>query len=58
MIIVPHEELKSKQEEELKPTLTLEEICSWAKDKLAPYKVSTILSLDSLRFFIFNEHID
>lgn len=38
-IIVPPEENKRKQELELKPALTLEEICSWAKDKLAPYKV-------------------
>ncbi|CAO2815421.1 unnamed protein product [Amaranthus hypochondriacus] len=44
-IIVPHEEFKSKQQEELKPTLTLEEICSWAKDKLAPYKLPTRLYL-------------
>ncbi|KAL2928453.1 Malonate--CoA ligase [Bienertia sinuspersici] len=35
-IIVPHEEIKIKQQEELKPALTLEELCSSAKDKLAP----------------------
>ncbi|XP_057248040.1 probable CoA ligase CCL8 isoform X2 [Beta vulgaris subsp. vulgaris] len=44
-IIVPPEENKRKQELELKPALTLEEICSWAKDKLAPYKLPTQLHL-------------
>ncbi|KAL2928438.1 Malonate--CoA ligase [Bienertia sinuspersici] len=48
-IIVPHEEVKIKQQEELKPALTLEELCSSAKDKLAPYKLPTQLYLwDSL----------
>lgn len=44
-IIVPSEEIKRKQQEELKPALTLEELCSWAKDKLAPYKLPTKLYL-------------
>ncbi|KAJ4824003.1 hypothetical protein Tsubulata_033100 [Turnera subulata] len=48
-IIVPDEEAKRKQKEELKPVMTLEELCKWAKDKLAPYKLPTRLFLwDSL----------
>ncbi|GAV64455.1 AMP-binding domain-containing protein [Cephalotus follicularis] len=48
-IIVPEEEAKKKQEEESKPILSLEELCTWAKDKLAPYKLPTRLFLwDSL----------
>lgn len=38
-IIVPDAETKQKRDEELKPALTLEELSSWAKDRLAPYKV-------------------
>lgn len=38
-IIVPEEEAKKKQAEESKPVMSLEELCAWAKDKLAPYKV-------------------
>lgn len=43
-IIVPGEEAKKKSEKESRPVLTLEELCSWAESKLAPYKVKqTIL---------------
>jgi acyl-CoA synthetase (AMP-forming)/AMP-acid ligase II len=38
-IIVPEEAAKRKQEESSKPAISLEELCEWAKDKLAPYKV-------------------
>ncbi|KAL9247342.1 hypothetical protein vseg_020783 [Gypsophila vaccaria] len=44
-IIVPQEEIKKKREEESKPALTLEELSSWAKEKLAPYKLPTKLYL-------------
>jgi len=38
-IIVPREDVKKKAEQESKPVLTLEELSSWAKERLAPYKV-------------------
>ena len=38
-IIVPAAEAKKKREEESSPAISLVELCSWAKDKLAPYKV-------------------
>jgi len=38
-IIVPEAGVKRKRDEESKPTLTLEELSIWAKDKIAPYKV-------------------
>lgn len=38
-IIVPKADAKVKQEEDLKPVISLEELRSWAKEKLAPYKV-------------------
>lgn len=38
-IIVPEEGKKREREEDSKPAITLEELCEWAKDKLAPYKV-------------------
>ncbi|KAG8379973.1 hypothetical protein BUALT_Bualt07G0145200 [Buddleja alternifolia] len=44
-IIVPDSEIKRKQEEELKPALTLQELTVWAKEKLAPYKIPTRLLL-------------
>ncbi|KNA22452.1 hypothetical protein SOVF_033320 [Spinacia oleracea] len=44
-IIVPSDEIKKKQQKELKPALTLEELCSWAKEKLAPYKLPTKLHI-------------
>uniref|UniRef100_A0A5B6ZW29 4-coumarate--CoA ligase n=2 Tax=Davidia involucrata TaxID=16924 RepID=A0A5B6ZW29_DAVIN len=48
-IIVPEAETERKREEELKPALSLEELCAWAKEKLAPYKLPTRLILwDSL----------
>ncbi|KAI5651271.1 hypothetical protein M9H77_37276 [Catharanthus roseus] len=48
-IVVPDSELKRKQAEELKPALSLEELCTWAKEKLAPYKLPSLLLLwDSL----------
>ncbi|KAK3219867.1 hypothetical protein Dsin_013837 [Dipteronia sinensis] len=48
-IIVPEEEAKKKQAEQSKPVMSLEELCSWAKDKLAPYKLPTRLFIwDSL----------
>ncbi|KAG2729036.1 hypothetical protein I3843_01G227100 [Carya illinoinensis] len=48
-IIVPNADVKRKREEDLEPAITLEELCSWAKEKLAPYKLPTRLFLwDSL----------
>lgn len=48
-IIVPDAETKRKREEALKPAISLEELCFWAKEKLAPYKLPTQLFLwDSL----------
>ncbi|PSS07424.1 Malonate--CoA ligase [Actinidia chinensis var. chinensis] len=44
-IIVPNAELKKRREEELKPAVSLEELCSWAKERLAPYKLPTRLFL-------------
>ncbi|KAG9152973.1 hypothetical protein Leryth_026578 [Lithospermum erythrorhizon] len=44
-IVVPDAECKRRQDEELKPSLTLEELTSWAKEKLAPYKLPTRLLL-------------
>ncbi|KAK6125006.1 hypothetical protein DH2020_041280 [Rehmannia glutinosa] len=39
-IVIPDSEIKRKHEEDLKPALTLEELSTWAKEKLAPYKVN------------------
>ncbi|KAI7736427.1 hypothetical protein M8C21_016100 [Ambrosia artemisiifolia] len=48
-IIVPNMEIKTMREKDLKPAITLDELCSWAKQKLAPYKLPTRLFLwDSL----------
>ncbi|GAU13875.1 hypothetical protein TSUD_262020 [Trifolium subterraneum] len=48
-IIVPEENVKQKRDEESKPALSLEELSTWAKDKLAPYKIPTRLIVwDSL----------
>lgn len=42
-IVVPQEHAKKRAEKELKPVMTLEEFQSWAKKRLAPYKVLYIL---------------
>ncbi|KAF1865811.1 hypothetical protein Lal_00021812 [Lupinus albus] len=42
-IIVADADLKRKHDEESKPPLTLEELSTWAKDKIAPYKIPTRL---------------
>ncbi|KAJ8465456.1 hypothetical protein OPV22_028008 [Ensete ventricosum] len=48
-IIVPHADARSGAEQEQKPAITLEDLRSWSKDKLAPYKIPTKLFLwDSL----------
>lgn len=39
-IIVPNMEIKTSREKESKPAITLDELRSWAKEKLAPYKVN------------------
>ncbi|XP_058228081.1 probable CoA ligase CCL8 isoform X2 [Rhododendron vialii] len=44
-IIVPEAELKKNRAEELKPAIGLEELCTWAKERLAPYKLPTRLFL-------------
>lgn len=38
-IVVPEADVKRKQDQESKPVLSLEELSTWAKDKIAPYKV-------------------
>ncbi|KAG5537729.1 hypothetical protein RHGRI_024996 [Rhododendron griersonianum] len=47
-IIVPEAELKKNRAEELKPAIGLEELCTWAKERLAPYKVKPLYQ--SFRF--------
>lgn len=44
-IIVPDMEVKKVREKDLKPAITLDELCSWAKQKLAPYKVYSFLEV-------------
>ncbi|KAK1362898.1 malonate--CoA ligase [Heracleum sosnowskyi] len=44
-IIVPEAEVKRKREEKMMPALSLEELSTWAKEKLAPYKIPTRLIL-------------
>lgn len=41
-IVVPEGEVKRRRDEQLKPALTLQELSDWAKEKLAPYKVSPL----------------
>nr|GEY46842.1 malonate--CoA ligase [Tanacetum cinerariifolium] len=42
-IVVPDVEIKKARDNELKPAVTLDELCSMAKQKLAPYKLPTRL---------------
>ena len=42
-IIVAEAEAKKRREEESRPAISLEELYTWAQDKLAPYKVLLIL---------------
>lgn len=44
-IIVPHEDARKERQQELQPAMTLEELQTWAKDRLAPYKLPTQLYL-------------
>ncbi|PIA64892.1 hypothetical protein AQUCO_00100399v1 [Aquilegia coerulea] len=44
-IIVPSADAKNRGEEACKPAITLEELQTWAKEKLAPYKIPTRLFL-------------
>ncbi|XP_068470500.1 probable CoA ligase CCL8 isoform X2 [Phaseolus vulgaris] len=44
-LIVPHADVKAKRDQESKPVLTLEELSTWAKEKIAPYKIPTKLIL-------------
>ncbi|KAK6125077.1 hypothetical protein DH2020_041193 [Rehmannia glutinosa] len=44
-IVIPDSEIKRKHEVDLKPALTLEELSTWAKEKLAPYKIPSRLLL-------------
>ncbi|KAF5187108.1 Malonate--coa ligase, partial [Thalictrum thalictroides] len=44
-IIVPSADAKNRGEDACKPAITLEELQSWAKEKLAPYKIPTRLFL-------------
>lgn len=52
-IIVPEEGAKRKRLEESKPVMSLEELCSWAKEKLAPYKVQRPVQISILHLFFF-----
>ncbi|XP_020226372.1 malonate--CoA ligase isoform X1 [Cajanus cajan] len=48
-IIVPQVDVKRKRDQESKPVLSLEELSTWAKDRIAPYKIPTQLIVwDSL----------
>ncbi|KAI3777823.1 hypothetical protein L1987_47626 [Smallanthus sonchifolius] len=48
-LVVPNAGIKKIREKDLQPAITLDELCSWAKQKLAPYKIPTRLFLwDSL----------
>ncbi|XP_014516768.1 malonate--CoA ligase isoform X2 [Vigna radiata var. radiata] len=44
-IVVLHPDVKEKRDQESKPALSLEELSTWAKDKIAPYKIPTKLIL-------------
>lgn len=44
-IVVADAEVKRIRDEESNPALTLEELTMWAKEKLAPYKVSLAFSV-------------
>ncbi|RDX88379.1 Malonate--CoA ligase, partial [Mucuna pruriens] len=48
-IIVPQADVKRKRDQESKPVLSLEELSTWAKDKIAPYKIpSKLIVWDSI----------
>ncbi|WOK99280.1 malonate--CoA ligase isoform X1 [Canna indica] len=48
-IVVPNADAKRSAEQELKPVITLADLCDWSKERLAPYKIPTKLFLwDSL----------
>lgn len=51
--IIVLEEGKKELEDKSKPVLSLPELCSWAKDKLAPYKVLQLDHLPILFSFFF-----
>lgn len=51
-IVIPDSEIKRKRDEELKPALSLEELSTWAKEKLAPYKVSFDHMIDRALLFL------
>lgn len=38
-IVVPDAEVKRRRDEELRPVISLEELSTWAGEKLATYKV-------------------
>ncbi|KAJ7951751.1 Malonate--CoA ligase [Quillaja saponaria] len=42
-VIVPEEDAKRKRDDGLKSAMSLDELFSWAKDRLAPYKIPTQL---------------
>ncbi|KAK6912053.1 AMP-binding enzyme, C-terminal domain [Dillenia turbinata] len=44
-IVVPEADAKRKGDENITPAISLQELCDWAKDKLAPYKLPTRLLL-------------
>lgn len=54
--IIVLEEKAKRDQEKSKPVLSLQELCTWAKDKLAPYKVLLLdhLSICFLFLFPFN----
>lgn len=60
-IIVPHEDAKRRAEQELRPAITLEELRNWAKERLAPYKVTfkniSFLFLNKIQFPAYQSYI-
>ncbi|KAF2559074.1 hypothetical protein F2Q68_00017599, partial [Brassica cretica] len=57
-IIVAEAGAKRKRDDESKPVMTLEELCGWAKDKLAPYKVILTRRNTNIVCEIIHHHAD
>lgn len=51
--IIVLEEKAKRDQEKSKPVLSLQELCTWAKDKLAPYKVLLLDHLSICFLFLF-----
>ena len=57
-IIVAEAGAKRKRDDESKPVMTLEELCGWAKDKLAPYEVILTRRNTNIVCEIIHHHAD